>query len=367
MDKNAYFKLMKETSGEIIPFLINRINDVARSDKRLQDILFFFVSERLKKRTFLKPFILRLSYQVCGGTNWEKIVPIGAAIELLNISSYQANSAFDEKYKVLSKAQKDNQFIASMIIRELASDIVLDTLKHEVVTERILQELGRINKYIYIGQHYDLNVLQAHRFDLSLDLQDYMPMYLERCYGLSGSFNEYIMYIGGLLAGAEEEKLKALKEFGKNFGIALQIVNDIGDLIPPGLDSFIAREYQDFFSDIKNGRLTLPIFYSLKFGKKEDTERIMKLQGSSCMRKQDIFEVTRLLNQSGGIPYARKVATQFAKRAKQYLGVFDLNMSRTFLSVLLSMITTNKYFVALRKLEELDVSLERSSWTSVKL
>jgi hypothetical protein len=56
---------------------------------------------------------------------------------------------------------KNTQFIASMITRELCNDILseMDKGKTKEALLRIVDLVSRSNKYIYIAQHFDLNVL----------------------------------------------------------------------------------------------------------------------------------------------------------------------------------------------------------------
>ena len=232
-----------------------------------------------------------------------------------------------------------------MLIRELVDRVILEKLGGDKKVQDVLKILSSINEKIYIGQFYDLNVLHFDRLDLSITLDDYMGLYIERCYGLSGAFNEHIAELGGVLAEASTERLRALKEFGKNFGIALQIINDIADLVPPGTDGFIGREYQDQLSDVKNCRATLPIFHFLKFV----TEGPLLLQ--SARETGDYKGLIGSLVKSGAIHYAKKTAREYASKAKRSLAIFEDSLAKNLLSIATSISTSNKYYVALRGFE----------------
>lgn len=358
MEKNIYFHLMKQTSESVAAVLISHIESFLDRDPQLREVVSYFASKRLATKTLLKPWLLKLCYEISGGKDWDRFISIAAAVELLNISSYQANSAFDAKYGVFSKTEKDNQFIASILTREWAGKIISSEIKQVELAQKLQVILSLINEKIYVGQYHDLNVLHLDRLDLSISLSMYLDLYEKRCYGLSGAINEHIAEIGGLLADTSTEKLAALREFGRNFGIALQIINDIGDLLPPGIDSFINREYQDQLSDLKNYRATLPVFYFLKFGNFEtDGKTYIK----SAIRSGDSNKLILSIEQSGAIQYAKMVARQFAVRARRQLALFDNSLARKLLSVATSIASSNKYYVALRKInipaassEELD-------------
>jgi hypothetical protein len=101
MDKNIYFSHMRETTEKVFPVIIRYAEKIREINYDLYKTVMFFIDKR-RQKLLLKPFLLRLSYEICGGNEWEEIIPACAAFELLNISSYQANSSFDNKVGILS-------------------------------------------------------------------------------------------------------------------------------------------------------------------------------------------------------------------------------------------------------------------------
>ena len=80
--------------------------------------------------------------------------------------------------------------------------------------------------------------------------------YLDLAYLKSGSLFETAAVIGGLLNDIDEGSISRLANFGKNFGIAYQIRDDIVDIIS-NLDNPIR-------SDILNGDISLPLIYAVE-------------------------------------------------------------------------------------------------------
>ncbi len=246
MDKSHYFQMMRETSAKAYPLLLHHVDSVKGIDPELHQVMRYVVDRR-NKELLLKPFLLRLTYELCGGTAWAKTVPAAAAFELLNISSYQANSSFDNKHAVLSFPEKNSQFIASMVTRELCLECLsgaegdFDT----AVLDELRADLSICNKHIYIAQHYDLNLLTTANLDRYRDEDRFMTEYTSRCFHGSGVFTGRCARAGALLAGASSDECAALQRFGEEFGTGLHFMNDLSDFVPPGVGSVVGRSFQD--------------------------------------------------------------------------------------------------------------------------
>lgn len=353
MDRIEYFEELRRTSDIIKPIIERYLGGIYQKHEGVYKRTFFLASERMKKDILLlKPFLVRLSYEITGGKHWERISPICAAAEIINISSYQANLSFDGKYGQYSRDDKNNQFIASMITRELASDMVYDMNGSINLTqvEKIAHSFGESNKYIYVGQYYDLNILTWKSLHLFNDITSYLKLYTERCDYLSGLFSEQCALIGGILSDACEEELSALKIFGRNFGIGLQIVNDIGDFVPSNsiLGNSLKKSY-DQYNDLRQGKITLPIFGVLRFGDDLQKKKILEILDTCNVSESNLAEVTRIMISTGSFSFSKKLAKKYMKKAKDALRQFEPSYARSLLSMMASQIKSNKYFAALRR------------------
>jgi geranylgeranyl pyrophosphate synthase len=353
MDRNEYFRELKKTSEAVKPVIKRYLGSLNKRPKGISDAVMYLASERIKEDVcLLKPFLVRLSYEVTGGKNWERILPICAAAELINISSYQANLCFDGKSGVLSENEKGSQFIASMITRETVRDIIHDMI--EVIdyskAERIERCFSLSNKYIYFGQYYDLNILTGGFLTPFSDFSFFLNLYIERCEGLSGVFSEQCSIIGGILSGASERQMSALSSFGRNFGIGLHIVNDIGDFVPPyAIAHSSLKKSCDQFNDIIKGKLTLPIKCALNSANECQRQTLMRVLGSYDVCQSDLLEVTQIMKDTGAISFPKSLAKGYMKKAKSALHVFEPSYARSLLSVMTSQLRTNKYFASLRR------------------
>ncbi|MFA6132839.1 MAG: hypothetical protein WC869_02340 [Phycisphaerae bacterium] len=349
MDKSQYFRLMRETSARAYPLLSQQIDSIKGIEPELHRIMRYVVDRR-NKELLLKPFLLRLAYELCGGLNWEKTVPAGAAFELLNISSYQANSSFDNKHAVFSIPEKNSQFIASMVTRELCLECLAEAEQDfdTAVLDEVRGDLSTCNKHIYIAQHYDLNLLKIEHFDRYADEEVFMREYTLRCFHGSGVFAGRCARAGAVLAGASEQECIALQKFGEEFGAGIQVMNDLADFVPAGTDGVIGRGFQDQFSDIRNGRLTLGCYWLFKNGGKRGKDIFERVQEQPELTGEELSSIATLVVESGTLERVKHYAKSLAKKAKVAISGFPDDTPRSLLSLMTCVCYDNKFVKALR-------------------
>src|SRR3972149_7275266 len=344
--KNNYFKLMSETTQITKPLIWDCLTTI-EEDKIRRTVLFYPKSRFSKRGLFLRPLLIRLSYEAAGGNDWKNIVPIYAAYELLNISTYQANLSFDKKRGVSTSSEINNQFISSMITRELAQNLVYEKLHDSLYLERLLDSINKINLHIYKGQFYDLNVLHKDNWEGFKTMHEYMEVYNKKCLYLSGIFFQECAYIGSILGENRNNVAVPLSNFGRYFGIGLHIVNDIANFIP--INNFTGED-KDVYADLKNNRLTLPIYYLLRYGSEYDRGKFIKLWNSKPITNDTCFNMVQILINSEAIYYAKKIAKIFMKKAKQCLTDLENDEISANLSTMVSVLKSNKYFNFLNRM-----------------
>ena len=109
---------------------------------------------------------------------------------------------------------------------------------------------------------------------------------------------------GGILGQATEQQIQALAEYGLNLGMAFQIKDDALDYV--GRSDQLGKPVA---LDLAQGKISLPIIAALK-----KTDRI-----KSALHAQNAQEVTRLLQETGGLAYAMNRAQEYARKAQAAL------------------------------------------------
>lgn len=370
--RDNYFFEMRRTGEAVYAYIVKLIED-GYSDSKVKDSIMYFVSKRYSPAGSLlqKPFLVRLCYEISGGKDWSSIIPIASACELINISSYQSNCALDGKYGILSKAEKDNQTVASFLTRELAQKAIYETKINYLPEIQVL--LSEINANIYLGQFQELNILNAKNLNFHTSLSNYLKLYLHRCYKISGTFTMNCCAIGYLLSEISDPYIyQTLRYVGLIYGIALAIINDMSDYIPQ--DETCMPCYKtpiDQLSDIRNRRVLLPVFYAIVNGVSDERKFMLDLlHGLKNTDKDNSQKLLNILINQRALGFSYSTARLLMKLAKKSLKNLPPSTARNLLSIMLGGICTNKFIFILRryglKAEMLDTDAIKSVENYIK-
>ncbi|MGQ9489553.1 MAG: polyprenyl synthetase family protein [Anaerolineae bacterium] len=134
---------------------------------------------------------------------------------------------------------------------------------------------------------------------------------------------------GALLAGAIIEQEQALYDYGKNLGMAFQIVDDILDY--SSTEETLGKPVG---GDLRQGIMTLPFFYFLQTHPNPEQiiarlEQAFSLVGTGQSANSDaISEIVAQVRASEAIRLAAAEAADFAARARSALAGFSDNAYR---------------------------------------
>ena len=132
--------------------------------------------------------------------------------------------------------------------------------------------------------------------------------YYDIIYRKTASLIETSCQLGAMAAGADEAVVRALAQFGRNIGIAFQIVDDVLDII--GSTRIVGKSLG---TDIEQGKLTLPMIHFLAHADRPHRDLLMSLLESSDPDRID--HVRKLLQPTDSISFARSEARACVQRA----------------------------------------------------
>ncbi|MEK6630096.1 MAG: polyprenyl synthetase family protein [Acidobacteriota bacterium] len=135
--------------------------------------------------------------------------------------------------------------------------------------------------------------------------------------------------IGGMLAGQSPDRVAALGEYGFNLGIAFQLVDDLLDLTGSA-----DRLGKPVGSDLREGKITLPIIYLLRHADASAGDLVRQAVRERDLSPERWLEISRLLAEHQAIEHARARAMQFAGEAKSQLLAFPPSPERDALMAL---------------------------------
>jgi len=122
--------------------------------------------------------------------------------------------------------------------------------------------------------------------------------------------------LGAMTTTDDEQAWDALYEYGRNFGIAFQIKDDLFDF--EGREASVGKPIG---LDVKHNMVTLPIIHALQqAGKSEERvfKRMIKKGSDSAIKKY----VLEFIKKYGGLEYTKQRLQDYSDRAKASLQIF---------------------------------------------
>ncbi|HEX3010439.1 MAG TPA: polyprenyl synthetase family protein [Syntrophomonadaceae bacterium] len=145
-------------------------------------------------------------------------------------------------------------------------------------------------------------------YDVKQGLKDY----LRRIQCKTALLISVSCQLGAMISDAPPEEIEAMKNFGYYVGMAFQITDDILD--------FIADEKtlgKPTGNDVRQGIITLPAIYALKF--LPERRELAKILSSPESCHSNTLRIIDMVVQSGGIEYAHRASRKYASIAQQQL------------------------------------------------
>ena len=149
--------------------------------------------------------------------------------------------------------------------------------------------------------------------DLSLTEKNYLSIITRKTASLISAATQ----IGAILGNVSKEKERALSHYGIGVGIAFQLIDD-------NLDYTSNEEEfgKKIGIDLQDGKITLPLIFTLQRCNQEERECIQKTVESHPITKEAFFRVVEIIEKYRGVDYTWKKAKKYVERAKDHLQVF---------------------------------------------
>lgn len=348
-----------------------------------------FVITKIGSKKGVRAYLLAKMLEIVGEKPHE-YTGLLAAVELHLASMYCFNVAVDNKAGYTRNKDKSVCYKVRDIVFETSLQVIEELTISQKARERIKKIFHLTNDVFYKGQTLEIfantypdydnvratikkleSVSIASEFGIAdalsrktlincsqLSLEE--RVYL-RTFGINAGMIENLGRIVGSIRNLSQHYVDQLARYGMYYGMAMQITNDIQDF---SLDLVEEDEptrekiKSDVFSDLKDFRISYPVFYYMTVG---DLEKIPfgprsydeyeKFRGILCTD----FNIMEKSFKNGiffGSIFKRCVceALAYSKLAIKSLSVFpDCESKKALIESAVSMATTSKY---IKKLKE---------------
>jgi octaprenyl-diphosphate synthase len=122
--------------------------------------------------------------------------------------------------------------------------------------------------------------------------------------------------VGALSAGASEDALSHLRNFGMYLGISFQIKDDIFDYFEN------IKIGKPTGNDIRDGKVTLPLIYALQQASDGERTIIAHWIDARDYSSENIQTITRFAHKMGGVDYAIEQMEVYKHKAIEELNSF---------------------------------------------
>lgn len=263
----------------------------------------------------LRPSLVLL----CAKTNnhWdEKAIPVAAALELIHTASLVHDDVLDEatlrRKRVTINVRWGNE----------SAILTGDYLYFKAFSILSQLEVARISAIASFAAEMmcEGEIIQTCKtFQLDLSEEDYLEIIRKKTACLIAASCE----VGAVLSGSSPRIQESMAQYGLNFGIAFQIIDDCLDLI-----SLSGKTGKSTYKDIEQGKMTLPLICLARELSKE------KGQKTKGLFEKNREEIINLLKDYGAIEYSWQKAKEYLNRAKDHLKTLGDSEAKEALSLL---------------------------------
>ncbi len=288
--------------------MVNKIIlDKARSDVDLIPELARHLIDSGGKR--MRPMLTIAAARLCGyaGTGHIKLA---ASVEFMHTATLLHDDVVDESDLRRGKAA------ARLLWGNEASVLVGDFLLGqafkmmvEVSSMGALRVLSNAAVVIAEGEVLQLSVSK----NIGTREEDYMAVINAKTAALFSAAAE----VGAIVAERSNQEQAALRSYGKNLGLAFQLVDDALDY--SGEQAKLGKSVGD---DFREGKITLPVVLSCRYSAEEERAFWRRTVQNGEMRDGDLERAIAYVNASGAIGETIQRARHFGAMACAALAAF---------------------------------------------
>jgi len=256
----------------------------------------------------LRPLLFVLSSRLCGCENGEEL-RLAPIFEYLHVATLLHDDVIDGAH--VRRGKPSANIVWGNTIPILAGDFLLASALELAASSGILRMVQLLAETTSrLAQGEILEIVKTNTLDLSEE------EYFEIINGKTAVLIAASSQLGAVLAGAEEDKEKALQAYGQHLGLAFQIIDDVLDYV--GSEKEFGKPVGQ---DIKEGKVTLPLIYALKACTEEEKERVKA--HFKRRQEEDIAAIVSLVKTKKGPELAKNRAIELVERAKEALSIFS--------------------------------------------
>jgi len=323
------------TAAEVIDLLRDDLSAIEREFavqsaspvQVITDIATYLIAGGGKR---IRPLLLLLSAKALGSTSNSRI-RLGAVVEMLHTATLVHDDIIDEAAIRRGRPSSNTTWGNSKCV--LAGDWLYMQAFRAALEERnfrVLDLLISLTQQMVEGE-----LLQMQKLGHLINEEEYFDLIYRKTaclfkvsMQLGAAVADSFAGLGpdreagaGREAGADREAIpdfdQPMGEYGRNLGLAFQIVDDVLDLT--AAEDVLGKPVA---SDLREGKATLAVIHALERGTGADREAIRTVLADRNFSRVSHAQILEILHRHGSLDYAMDTACAYAEAAR--LSIADL-------------------------------------------
>ena len=305
--------LSSATAAEVFELLRDDLSAIEREFSRqsasnvavITDIAQYLIAGGGKR---IRPLLLLLSAKALGCTSHSRI-RLGAVVEMLHTATLVHDDIIDEADTRRGRPSSNTTWGNSKCV--LAGDWLYMQAFSTALEERnfhVLDLLISLTQQMVEGE-----LLQIEKLGHLINEEEYFDLIFRK----TACLFKVSMQLGAAITpqhglGDIEELDTQLGEYGRNLGLAFQIVDDVLDLTAS--EDVLGKPVA---SDLREGKATLAVIHALERGTGADREAIRTVLADRSFDRVSHPQILEILQRHASIDYAMDTACAYAEAARQ--------------------------------------------------
>ena len=246
-------------------------------------------------------------------------VKLGAVVEIIHTATLVHDDIIDEARIRRGRPAANTQWGNSKCV--LAGDWLYMQAFKVAVQERnfrILDTLIELTQQMVEGE-----LLQMEKLGTFISQDGYFDLIFRK----TACLFSVCMRMGAILGGATPEQEEGLAQYGRDLGMAFQIVDDVLDLTAS--ESVLGKPVA---SDLREGKVTLAVIHALERCTPAERKLVEHVLAERAFNGVTHAEILGVLNRYGSLDAAHACALQYAALARNAICNFpDSEIKRALL------------------------------------
>ncbi len=266
----------------------------------------------------IRPALLLLSAKLFDykGTG---AVRLGAVVEIIHTATLVHDDIIDEAQTRRGRPAANTRWGNSKCV--LAGDwLYMQSFKIAVQERnfRVLDTLIELTQQMVEGE-----LLQMEKLGKLISLDEHFDLIFRK----TACLFSVCMRLGAILGGATPEQEEAAGFYGRNLGMAFQIVDDVLDLTAS--ENVLGKPVA---SDLREGKVTMAVIHALERCTVEEREKIATVLRDRAFNGVTHADILAVLNHYGSLDAANARAAEYAQAARSAICTFpDSEIKRALL------------------------------------